>query len=486
VFLILLKLTHMVTVTFFQKIKKGLAAAMISVAMIAAMCAGPVSCTNPTNGPDKPGPGSGHEHDFSNDWKSDKNGHWHECPTDKVKTDYAAHEAGDWKIDKAATLEAPGSKHKECIECKYIMETAVIPPQTKDPHGPNEHTYGNTWISDGVDGHHKDCTEKDGGKITGPHQYVEIEKAPTDYEAGEKYQQCKDCGYETEKTITPALYKKLSDYATVEDIKFDGLLSAASDQDAVSSWLRYLILNTVADSTQRPGLMQQANDIKNQYTGTSGVDAQFAQTVRDLEDNIAFKFNAQGGGDTLKSSQNSNYNGLINAMCNTFGNTDDAAMFRTRLEAYMAAHYLEARKMEGTNKYGTKVDKNTALAGGSNGRPGAAYDKLEEYNTLINQITRPSGEAYPEKISEALKALTTDLIDTSHAGMGDGYYNLLQQFEDWAQFHAFVDDIHAIGKNPHTSKNSDISKIENKDENLLAQFMIKKRGDALVAAISFW
>ena len=63
---------------------------------------------------------------------------------DAAKIDIKAlHTAGEWIVDKEATAEEAGSKHKECTVCGHVMEEAVIDkltPPTLDP----EPTPGNT------------------------------------------------------------------------------------------------------------------------------------------------------------------------------------------------------------------------------------------------------------------------------------------------------------------------------------------------------
>ena len=40
--------------------------------------------------------------------------------------DKAEHTAGDWIVDKEATTEAAGLRHKECTVCHYVMETQPL------------------------------------------------------------------------------------------------------------------------------------------------------------------------------------------------------------------------------------------------------------------------------------------------------------------------------------------------------------------------
>ena len=70
----------------------------------------------------------GHKHNFSEQWTSDKDSHWHICTEkdcDEV-SDKANHTAGNWEVDTAATCTTAGTKHKECTECGYVMETETI------------------------------------------------------------------------------------------------------------------------------------------------------------------------------------------------------------------------------------------------------------------------------------------------------------------------------------------------------------------------
>ena len=69
---------------------------------------------------------STHTHSYGTDWKYDDTNHWHECECGD-KTDTAAHSAGEWIIDTAATETAEGAKHKKCTVCKKVLETATIP-----------------------------------------------------------------------------------------------------------------------------------------------------------------------------------------------------------------------------------------------------------------------------------------------------------------------------------------------------------------------
>ena len=98
-----------------------------------------------------------HEHTSGTEWKSDSNNHWHICTVDGcgviIEDSKAAHTAGDWITDTAATATTDGTKHKECTVCGYVMETATI-PATGIEH---THNYSSDWKSD-ADKHWNECS----------------------------------------------------------------------------------------------------------------------------------------------------------------------------------------------------------------------------------------------------------------------------------------------------------------------------------------
>lgn len=70
----------------------------------------------------------GHEHDYASVWSKDETHHWHECTIEDCEevSDKAEHTASDWITDTQATHATDGTKHKECTECGYVMETTII------------------------------------------------------------------------------------------------------------------------------------------------------------------------------------------------------------------------------------------------------------------------------------------------------------------------------------------------------------------------
>ena len=78
----------------------------------------------------------GHNHIYSDKWSNDSVNHWHSCVAEGCAEnsadgtvavgDKAAHTAGDWITDREATVDAEGSRHKECKVCGYVMQTESI------------------------------------------------------------------------------------------------------------------------------------------------------------------------------------------------------------------------------------------------------------------------------------------------------------------------------------------------------------------------
>lgn len=75
-----------------------------------------------------------HQHSWSTAWSTSATHHWRSCigencsiHQDSEKKDYAAHTAGAWVIDKAATATQSGSRYRLCSVCGYEMARETIP-----------------------------------------------------------------------------------------------------------------------------------------------------------------------------------------------------------------------------------------------------------------------------------------------------------------------------------------------------------------------
>ena len=82
--------------------------------------------------PEEPDPS--HTHDWSTVWYNNSDHHWRECRAqgcpiagDSEKEGYGAHTAGGWIMDQAATSTQPGSRHRQCTTCGYVMVREIIP-----------------------------------------------------------------------------------------------------------------------------------------------------------------------------------------------------------------------------------------------------------------------------------------------------------------------------------------------------------------------
>lgn len=85
-----------------------------------------------------------HQHSYGSEWKSDENGHWHECDCGAV-SDRAGH---DWMVENAkeATATEPGyTGDKTCKVCGYEVKGEDIPAKgTTEPSDPTNPGGNNT------------------------------------------------------------------------------------------------------------------------------------------------------------------------------------------------------------------------------------------------------------------------------------------------------------------------------------------------------
>ncbi len=68
------------------------------------------------------------EHTFETTWSSDDTHHWHAatCGHGDVTLGKEEHTSSDWILDKEATTEEAGSRHKECLVCTRVLATEVL------------------------------------------------------------------------------------------------------------------------------------------------------------------------------------------------------------------------------------------------------------------------------------------------------------------------------------------------------------------------
>ena len=84
-----------------------------------------------------------HTHTYAEAWSYDDSYHWHDSTCGHDPIGKAAHTYGEWIVDREATEDAAGAKHRVCTVCNKI-ENAEI---EKLPH---THKYTSAWSYDGT------------------------------------------------------------------------------------------------------------------------------------------------------------------------------------------------------------------------------------------------------------------------------------------------------------------------------------------------
>ena len=138
-------------------------------------------------------------HNYGTDWKSDSNGHWHECAVCGEKSEVLAHTEDSGTVTKPATETETGIRTYKCSVCGYEMRTEII---EKLPES-HKHSYGTEWKFDSNNHWHEcSCGEKSG---TAAHTWDSgtVTVQPTTDKEGEKTFTCTVCG----KTKTETLGK---------------------------------------------------------------------------------------------------------------------------------------------------------------------------------------------------------------------------------------------------------------------------------------
>ena len=146
-----------------------------------------------------PATGAGHSHSYGSAWETDAANHWNECSCGE-KNAVAAHTASGWIIDTPATASTPGSRHKECTVCSYVLETETI-PATGAGHS---HSYGSAWETDAAN-HWNECScgEKNAVAAHTASGWI-IDTPATASTPGSRHKECTVCGYVLETEIIPA------------------------------------------------------------------------------------------------------------------------------------------------------------------------------------------------------------------------------------------------------------------------------------------
>ena len=168
-------------------------------------------------------------HNFSTEWKTDADKHWHGCTNCGEKGSEAAH-TFEWVTDKAATEEATGLKHEECTVCGYKQnENTEIPVLTHTHSMVKTEAASATCTEDGNieyytcskcgklysdEAGNNEITKAETVDKTAGHKYSDWKtvKDATCTEAGTKTRECEVCGAEETAEIEAAGHKWSEEY----------------------------------------------------------------------------------------------------------------------------------------------------------------------------------------------------------------------------------------------------------------------------------
>ncbi|MDE6762022.1 MAG: leucine-rich repeat protein [Lachnospiraceae bacterium] len=125
--------------------------------------------------------------------------------------DFEEHISSEWIIDIAATVEAEGSMHKECVVCQEELEKESI-PKLQEGEG-HTHVYSQEYM---------------------------IYEAPTCGKAGKKARFCTGCGEKTDDTTVPATGLHTGGTATCKEkakCTVCGMLYGDLEEHTSSEWI---------------------------------------------------------------------------------------------------------------------------------------------------------------------------------------------------------------------------------------------------------
>ena len=130
-----------------------------------------------------------HTHTFGDTWTSDATNHWKTCKDCDAIIEEAAHNYGDWIIDKKPTDTEAGSRHKECTVCQYKTQTETIPATGPCTHqGTLKYTDNGDWKT-----HKVECTACD--RVINEKEAHAIHGYHINNEAGTHQEFCNKCSF---------------------------------------------------------------------------------------------------------------------------------------------------------------------------------------------------------------------------------------------------------------------------------------------------
>ena len=151
-----------------------------------------------------------HEHDCSEEWKTDAVYHWHVCSICNELVEKEEHTFGDWEITTKPTETDQGLKERVCSVCGYVEKRNIAKTSHK------EHIFAEEEWKSNVVKHWHECSECNNvveeSELAHSFGSWTVTKKPTT-EDGEKERICSVCSYK-ETQVIPKIFLKI-DAATI-------------------------------------------------------------------------------------------------------------------------------------------------------------------------------------------------------------------------------------------------------------------------------
>lgn len=146
-----------------------------------------------------------HEHDCSEEWKTDAVYHWHVCSICNELVEKEEHTFGDWEITTKPTETDQGLKERVCSVCGYVEKRNIAKTSHK------EHIFAEEEWKSNVVKHWHECSECNNvvEESEAAHSFGSwtVTKKPTT-EDGEKERICSVCSYK-ETQVIPKFFLKI-------------------------------------------------------------------------------------------------------------------------------------------------------------------------------------------------------------------------------------------------------------------------------------
>ena len=166
-------------------------------------------------------------HVWGEEYKSDANGHWHQCKNCTATSTAESHKYGAWTVTEA-TLTSPGTRQHTCEVCGYVQKETI--PQ---------HELSDAWEYDATS--------------HSPHNGTwQVVKPATCTEAGTEKYTC-ECGYTQERTVPATNHVWGEEYGS--DANGHWHVCTAEDCGATSAveshnWGEWQVVNPATETEQ--------------------------------------------------------------------------------------------------------------------------------------------------------------------------------------------------------------------------------------------